>query len=97
MADPIKQCPYDAVTWDGADRVSSSGELLSPAQQLAAVGRQYLQHLAQLDEDLPTNVEGAWCQYTKKLMPILMHCLRHRSDWMVDDDPQSKCTSAVQQ
>jgi hypothetical protein len=73
MADPNKQCPYDAVTWDGVDRVSSSGELLSSAQQLAAVSRQYLQHLAQHYVDLPTNVEGAWRYGSEELIQTAMH------------------------
>jgi hypothetical protein len=59
MADAAARCPGQAVTWDGRDHVDSSGKIHNPAEQLAEVSKQYLQHLEQHGVDIPTNVEGA--------------------------------------
>jgi hypothetical protein len=58
MADAVKRCPSQPAVWDGADRVDSSGQQQSPAEQLAEVSRQFLQQLLQNDLELPNNVEG---------------------------------------
>uniref|UniRef100_A0A383VM17 Uncharacterized protein n=1 Tax=Tetradesmus obliquus TaxID=3088 RepID=A0A383VM17_TETOB len=57
MADAAARCPGPAVVWDGNYSIDSSGRQQSPDDQLAAVARQYLQHLEQQDENAPGSVE----------------------------------------